>query len=697
MLWYTAAQLAKLQLPGIPGTERGVQMAADRGQWRKQKRQGRGGGWEYAADSLPPEARIELVRRETANAVPAPMVPSAASAAPAPVTDLRTYQSAPMKARQIILDHIGAQILQLGVSRAVAEAEFCRLAHANQLPAHLQQAARDANARAGEGRVVSTGSLRRWHQDMQRGGAEALAVKATNVRTDLPAWFQPFWQVYAIPSKPTVAAAYEELQRRAPGIELPHLRSVQRFVDGLDAITRNRGRFGPREMKKFRAYRTRDDSMLLPTDIYTADGHKADLEVATPDGRIIRPEIITVIDVPTRKVVGWSAGYAESAHTVRQALLNATSRHGICAIFYVDNGSGFVNEAMEHAVTGLLGRLGITMHNSLPYSSQSRGVIERFHQMFVRAAKFKPSFMGADMDAEAKNLVFKRGRKEIATLGQSRLVMSWADFLIWAQQRIDDYNNRPHSHFDKILDPATLKRRHPSPNEVWQQFVDQGFEIDLPDASVIDDAERPYKLAIVQRGQVRINSATYGHERLDAEGWHGQQVQVGYDLHNPEKVWVRAEDGRLICVAQLDWNKVPYMPKAAVEQARERRLTVKIRNADRKAEDLRVERDGQPRSVGFTVIDGLSPEQEARADAQLAAIELPALPAPVAQQPAADGERPTFLNEEAWVEWMKAGNGDADDKAEFARKCRSAAFCMAYDIPLPHQGNGDEAEMRAAG
>jgi putative transposase len=695
MLWYTAAQLAKLQLPGVPRTERGVQFAADRGQWRKQKRQGRGGGWEYAADSLPAEARLELVRRETANAVPALTVPAGTPVVTTPAADLRSYQSAPMKARQIILDHISAQILQLGVSRSAAETEFCRMAHAGTLPAHLQQAARDANARAGEGRVVSTGSLRRWHQELQRGGAEALAVKATNVRTDLPAWFPPFWQVYAIPSKPTVAAAYEELQRRVAGIDLPHLRSVQRFVDSLDAITRNRGRFGPREMKKFRAYRTRDDSMLLPTDIYTADGHKADLEVVTPDGRrIIRPEIITVLDVPSRKVVGWSAGHSESGHNVRQALLNAASVHGICAIFYVDNGSGFVNEEMEHAITGLLGRLGITMHNSLPYSSQSRGVIERFHQMWVRAAKFKPSFMGADMDAEAKNLVFKRGRKEIATIGQSRLVMTWSDFLVWAQQRIDDYNNRPHSHFDKILDPVTLKRRHPSPNEVWQQFVDQGFELDLPDARVIDDAERPYKLAIVQRGQVRINNATYGHERLDADGWHGEQVQVGYDLHDASKVWVRAEDGRLICVARLDWNKVPYMPKAAIEQARDRRLTVKIRNADRKAEDLRVERDGERPQPAFTVIENLTPEQEAHADSQYAAIELQALPAPAAP---ADGERPTFINDEAWIEWMKAGNGDADDRAEFARRCANPGFCMAYDIPMPNQGSGDEADLRAAG
>ncbi|WP_374467428.1 DNA-binding protein [Ferrovibrio sp.] len=693
--WFSASELEKLQLPGLPGTQRNITETAKRENWTRRQRQARGGGWEYSIESLPEIARLELLRREAKTAAPLPVVKHQA---PIIAAELRSYQRTPMEARQYIIEQINAEVLRLGVSRLKAEEEFCRLAKAGELAAHLQKAVLEANARPGEGRVISAASLRRWRKEYERGGAAALAVKAAKASDETPAWLEPFWKLYAIPSKPSVAGAYYRLQKLQPALELPHLRVVQRFVADLDAITGNRGRFGPREMKRFRAYKTRDFSMLEPSWIYSADGHKADMEVQDPKtGKPIRPEIVCVIDIATRRIVGWSAGQHEAGYLVGDALLRSCQT-AVPAIFYVDNGSGFCNDYMENPDHGLLGGLGITMLNSLPYNSQARGVIEKFHQTWVREAKFLPAFMGEDMDAEAKNIVFKRSRRDIARIGTSRYIMPWSEFLTWAQQTIDDYNNRPHGAFPKIRDPQTYDLRHPSPNEVWNSFIERGWHPDLPDQHVLDDARRPYEWCTVQRGTVRVLGGRYFHERLDAEGWHGRRVMVGYDLHSSEKVWVRAEDGRLICIAQLNGNSIDYMPKAVIEQARERRASVRLRNAERKVEELRIETGDAPRQLPGVVIDTLTPEQEARVDAQLAAQDALQLPAPDAIPAAEPDGRPTFLTDEAWVLWVLAGNGDDGDRELLKRRMQKRSFCELYDLPWPGDDQAEqEADVRAAG
>ena len=67
----TAAELADMQLPGMPATERAIQLMAQRGDWQApenegfnwRRRQGRGGGIEYHYRLLPDLAQMALVLR----------------------------------------------------------------------------------------------------------------------------------------------------------------------------------------------------------------------------------------------------------------------------------------------------------------------------------------------------------------------------------------------------------------------------------------------------------------------------------------------------------------------------------------------------------------------------------------------------------------------------------------------------------
>ena len=67
MEWFTAKELAGM--PGMPGTERAIQISAKRHNWPFRKRSGRGGGREYPLSCLPPETQEAYVRSLTPEAV----------------------------------------------------------------------------------------------------------------------------------------------------------------------------------------------------------------------------------------------------------------------------------------------------------------------------------------------------------------------------------------------------------------------------------------------------------------------------------------------------------------------------------------------------------------------------------------------------------------------------------------------------
>ncbi|MFN3289326.1 MAG: hypothetical protein ACK410_02640 [Acinetobacter sp.] len=54
------------------------------------------------------------------------------------------------------------------------------------------------------------------------------------------------------------------------------------------------------------------------------------------------------------------------------------------------------------------------------------------------------------MDTEARNKMFKLTRNEIKQIGVSNGLIGWNDFLNFATQVVNDYNNKPHSSLKRI-------------------------------------------------------------------------------------------------------------------------------------------------------------------------------------------------------------------------------------------------------
>ncbi|MDN5785717.1 Mu transposase C-terminal domain-containing protein [Pseudorhodobacter sp.] len=524
-----------------------------------------------------------------------------------------------------------------------------------------------ANARGkGKDAAISERSLWRWFKARDGQGVLSLAPVPPRVNAPIPPAFRAFLRFYAKPQKPTVVDAYGEyLKDAAKRNDVQPMTLTKSQVEyivrhRLNPIEKMVGREGLLTLRSRLAYVTRTTEDMLPTTIYSADGKTFDAEIADPlTKRPIRPEITTVIDVVTRKIVGTSLARSENQRSVAEALRNACVGCGIPAIFYVDRGPGYRNEAMDADVGGLMGRLHITKMHAAPYGSQAKGRIEIVNKtVWDTLAKRLPTFIGEGMDKEAGQKVHKITRREIKEFGQSRHLPSWEDFVGLVERMVIEYNAKPHSSLPKFSDPATGRMRNMSPDEAWATHVAAGFEAVDVDPAEADDLFRPYEIRTARRAQVKWNNNDYFDHALEA--LHGQKVMVGYDYHQADRVWVRDFDretgqpGRLICVARFMGNAERYVPVSYEQKAIATRAKGQLVRIGRKVEAIEDERD-QRLMV------------ELQAVTPVPFVDLSEQPTPVPVEIAVDAvtdlrptppRRRTFATDEELAEWALQNPGD---------------------------------------
>lgn len=677
--WYSAGDLV-----GVPGIAKDGGAAKSkvtviarlkelRAEFRS--REARGGGLEYNIRSLPAETQRALILRAppATPALPAPAESVAALPAPSAergATQLADWQRDCMAARVALVREVQRLAAVLGTERAVQQ--VVEMAATGALPEPLAAALRLALAKKHPGAVLSRSTLYRWGSDFASQGEIALAPKAPARGDPIPAWAPYLLAEYQQPQKPALTEALARL-RLPDGVPAPSYDQARRLLTRMSVIERNKGRMGANELKSLKAFRRRDTSRLWPCDLYTSDGHTFKAEVAHPEhGGPFRPEITPVLDVATRRCVGWSASLAESALSVLDAFCRAVEHGGVPAIFYVDNGSGFKNQMLGHEATGVFARIGTELTHALPYNSQARGIIERFHRsVWVSLAKTLPTYLGKDMDRQAKQLAHKVTRAEIKRVGRSALLPRWWDFLRLCEQAIAAYNNAPHRSLPKVR-AADGKLRHQSPNEAWASAIAEGWdpaEAAVPPA-LVSDLYRPCEVRKATRGEVTLWGNRYFSKAL--EDW-SEFVRVHYDVHDASRVWVRDRNGALICVAGFEGNKSGYLPVSRIEHARDRREKGRAKRLEQHLEEVRLERGERPALPGHVITDEdarIAAEELARLQAQVAeraavaqreaargAAALAELAQPTSlhpvQEPAAPVVRPTFRDDFVMWCWVQ--------------------------------------------
>ncbi len=635
---------------------------------------------EWLLASMPAGTRAAIAVALLASAPTPPAIASASLPAtqapavlPTPLANLTTHQRETALARLAFVREIERATPLVGKEGAIRN--LVRAAKDSALAAHLAELVAVANDRMSAGRGLSRRRLYDWCRMFAEGGEAALVPRHVGKDMTVPDWAPAFLAVWQQPQKPTIADAYKDFADGYEG-QPPSIFAVRRFLAKMADADREAGRDTGNALLKRRPHKRRRTDELWPTDVYTADGTTFDAEIQHPvHGQPFKVEVTFVLDVATRRCVGMSIGEAESAGVVLDALRMACLFGGIPAMFYTDNGPGYVNDIMLTPGSGMLDRLDIEPVKSIPGRPQGKGLMERAVQTICDPlAKRLPSCTHADMDGDAAKKVFKITRADLKKYGKSKLLPTWEAFKAALLARVEEYNAKPHRALPRIEDQATGRRRHLSPNEYWGQFVARGFEpFQVPEA-IRAELFFPGLPRKVRNGEVRLFNHTYFAEEL--ADWHGDFVDVRYDIWDASKVYCWTTRGEMICTAHLDGNSIDYFPKPQVEAARERRAKGQVARLAGKiakvAPGATIQLPEAPQTITL-MADAVTPPEAVTVD----------LPEPLPQDiaSAASVKRPLFLAEQDRYAWLMRNRDrwtDADH-AWMADYVRSPRYADLHD------------------
>lgn len=699
--WLSAAEIAALALPGLPGTKPGIHQLAQRQGWASRARPGRGGGREYPVSALPREARVALAERRLA--VPAPM--AAPAAAHRLIVDPRGQSRA--DARLALVAAAEAFALQAGVARGAGFAAFAALYNAGRAGVDPQIVAAGPK-RHGQPHI-SARSLENWRARAARDGVARLAgaYQPHNRGTGAIAGDRDLADFVAaqVMARPHIRAGQVRDAIRARfGRDIP-LRSIQRHLaewrelhaDDVLAVTNPDGWKSGRRA----SFGSASAGVIRLNQVWEIDGSPAD--VMTSDGRHM---LIGLVDVYSRRamvLVTPTAKAVAAASLLRRAIL----AWGMPEVLKTDNGSDYCAAHMRRA----LADLSIRHQVCPPFTPEGKPHIERFFGTLTRGLiSLLPGFIGHSV-ADRKVL---EGRKAFsARLGH-------ADELIQVSLSAADLQAAIDRWLDTVYHHASHEGLGQSP---FARAASWPAPIAKPDPRALDvllqEAAGTNGIRVVGKSGLQVDGATFIAPELGV--WIGRRVHVRRDPEDMGRIVVySADDGTFVCVAEcpertgLDRRAVAMEARAlqaeAVKQARaDARAARRKWTPERVADEILAAgaRDTDslvafPRPVetyetpalaeaaraaaGRAPIAPLTDEQEARAAAQIAKMAArTAAPAPVS-----DPDRRPDHSDEALARWILAHPDQADeyDRQWLSEKCRSWSFRVLIGVEQPKANVG---------
>lgn len=414
-LWLTPSEIADLALPGLPNTDRGVRMLAEREDWAGfgqlcRPRAGRGGGIEYHVNLLPIAARVAYRGAELPTGAG-----EALQAAPEPAAGTSSAATLQLDARLAVLGALRTFQRDSGLKQTVAVSHFVDLYNLGriEMPGWAQNVLPH----------LSTRTLLRWMSDAAAGDTARLAIDKGAARRGqgvLDAAFDGEIKNFAIAvhsmndlytAKQIHDTVKEEFGARlvAAGQSLPGLRAFeirfkawkQEYAAGLLKMMDPDGYRNKMRISGSYAHMAPHLNALWQIDASPVDA-------MCVDGR---HSIYLCIDIWSRRIVLFVSKTPRST-AVQMLMRKAILAWGVPDAVKTDNGSDFVARASVR----LFARLDIEAIRSDAFSPWQKGVVERNIRTFqTDCARMLPGFVGHNV-AQRKKI---EGRKAFSQrLGQ---------------------------------------------------------------------------------------------------------------------------------------------------------------------------------------------------------------------------------------------------------------------------------------
>jgi putative transposase len=549
--WYSAFELAGL--PDLPALPNNVARKAKAEKWQSRQRTGRGGGKEYAYNSLPKPTQAALMHRSVDRIVDVNIEPSIGSPKVRPqVQSFKPTSEQRIDAWLAILrayEHwCASQGFETVIDRDTA---FVRAYNDRQLVivnwvyAYLPKLSRST--------LKAKQKLRREAETISALGGNYGHRRGTgriDSDPDLPAAIET---CLAAGGKHWGASQIYDILQLEFGLD-PETCSLGQVQAWLRQFRTHRPQEWAMYMSPDRvkgtvspAFGSRSQNVFRPNQVWEIDSMRVDIECKSERAgeiRLDRTFVIACIDIFTRRVM-----LKVSAHNNGEAvcllIAQAILKWGVPEQIRTDCGKEYLSRRVQR----FLANLGVDTEDlrCLPGHPEQKPFVERFNRTFQHRDLVKNPFFVGHSVAERQSLRASSNRN----CAGIELAMSVEDFQRWCDLWRLDYEQRPHGR-------AGIGLEGKSPLEVLAAAVDGSWishQIQNPRELDFLMMTAPGKEGTRQVGRQGISVCGRLYVAAELAGWIGKTVYVCFDPQQPRTIYVYSNDRLTEFVCQAVWRE----------------------------------------------------------------------------------------------------------------------------------------------
>ena len=590
--FYSANELSQLGLKSLPTSHRRILDKAKRENWNSRKRDGKGGGVEYAVKSMPEDVQAEIVVKLGKSAVK--NLPVLAE------------ESAPVDAQLLWAKQQQKAQMKLGIMFAVAELVSGGVKILDALALVCQKHNQD-----GEKPVTVSAIKSWWYQvkDADRSLWLPLLMDSYGAHSESrEAAFTPeawafFRADYFRNERPQFGSCYERLKRAASanGWVIPSPSSVKRKI--LREIPKTHQTYlrdGTYALSRMYPSLIRTVAGIEAMEWVNGDGYKHNVWVRWHNGHIIRPKTWLWQDVRTRKILAYRCDESENTNMIRLALLDVVNKYGIPKHLTIDNTKAAANKKMtggvknryrfkvrEDEVQGIIPALGIQLHWTTVRYGRGRGQAKPIERAFSHGG------LGELVDKHPLLAGYHAGDNALDKPDNyqgNKAGVDYESFILALEEGIQMFNERQERETEicqgKLSFNQAFERDYAVAEKRWATPEQLRYLLTLHEEVTLKENGT---FTLKAGGEVQGLRNRY--EAYELIGTSHKKVVVRYDPNNlHDAVWVYSLDGSYLAEAHCTVDAAFGDTSAAQDHSRKEREFVRhTQKAAKAAQDMAIQ------------------------------------------------------------------------------------------------------------